>query len=287
MRVASASRRTLGAVPLVLSLAFVPNRVGAQCYDSAQHFRSGLWKEWVVQILPGPQALAAIERIVAEMNEGRALAQPPVPPLVFDPEVPLLVSVLEENNPRGPNGASVPDRTPNREVLLGSYAVVDGGGPVLILLADPLRSNSSLTATGIAGVDAVVRRSMSFEDQPQGGSLSSTRWSVTSAAGSVKFGLTYPEAAISQRSRFPPAADYLNCGFGLFLDEIFRSSPAQTIAVYDRSQTTFLFDLTRPDVKLQLKVRHVDPYVNAIFNDPGNVAIGLSEAERAIRWQRR
>ncbi len=51
---------------------------------------------------------------------------------------------------------------------------------------------------------------------------------------------------------------------GHFVDQIFRSSPAQTYAVYDHSQTSFLFDLTREDIKLHLRIKHHDPEVQAI-----------------------
>jgi hypothetical protein len=257
----------------------------AQCLEPTRHFRGGLWKEWVVQILPGPRALEAIQRIVVEMNQGRAKADPPVPQLVFTPDIPLLFSVFEENNPRGPSGAPVADRNPNREVLLGTYALVDGGGPVLILLADPLRTNKALTASGIPGVDAAIERTMKF---PEGedGVETSTRWAVASASDQVKFSLRYSSAAISSRSRFPSAPAYLGCDYGHFVDQIFRSSPAQTYAVYDHSQTSFLFDLTREDIKLHLRIKHHDPEVQAIFNDPDNQPIGLSEADRVIRWQR-
>jgi hypothetical protein len=258
---------------------------GAQCLEPAKHFRGGLWKEWVVQILPGPRALDAIQRVVIEMNLARAQADPPVPQLVFTPDVPLLFSVFEENNSRGPDGASVADRTPNREVLLGTYALIEGGGPVIILLTDPLRTNKTLTASGIPGVDAVIERTMKF---PEGedGVETSTRWAVSSASAQVKFDLRYSSAAISSRSRFPSTTTYLACDYGHFVDQIFRSSPAQTYAVFDHSQTSFLFDLTRQDIKLRLKIKHHDPEVQSIFNDPDNQPIGLSEADRVIRWQR-
>jgi hypothetical protein len=278
--------RTLvsGVILAVLSLT-APGSARAQCLEPSQHFRGGLWKEWVVQILPGPRALAAVQRVVTEMNLVRAQANPPIPLLVFDPQIPLLFSVFEENNPRGPDGLSLTDRTPNREVLLGTWAVVEGGGPVLILLSDPLRSNRELTAKGVPGVDAVVERTMKFTAE---GTISesSTHWTVTSASDVVRFSLRYSSEAISSRSRFPTASTYLACNYGHFLDLIFRSRPDQTYGVYDRSQTTFLFDLSRDDVRLSFKVDHHDPEVTAIFNDPDNLPIGLSEADRVVRWQR-
>jgi hypothetical protein len=72
----------------------------APCTEPASHFGGGLWKQWILQITPGPTALAAVERIAEEVNMARAAAGSPL--LVFDAEA-----------PPGPTWATGSDSAPN------------------------------------------------------------------------------------------------------------------------------------------------------------------------------
>src|SRR5213593_1987832 len=162
------------AVVMVVA-AHVP--ASAQCFDSTKHFRSGIWKHWIFQLAPGPSALAAVHRIIDEMNGARAQAGLPL--LVFDPSEPVQISVVEENNPRGPDGANLSNRLPNQEISLVTFAELDGafGGEVAVFLADPLRSNSDLTAKGVPGASAIFNRKIS-SDVKEGISQSATQWNA-------------------------------------------------------------------------------------------------------------
>src|SRR5258706_12284376 len=87
----------------------------AQCSDPAKHFRSGIWKQWIFWTLPGPAAAAAVQRVVAEVNQARGAAA--VPLLGFTPQEPLIVGVIEGNKPRGPDRGNLADRPPNQETF--------------------------------------------------------------------------------------------------------------------------------------------------------------------------
>src|SRR6266513_314006 len=141
-----------------LAMALMLSPLSAQCVDPAKHFRGGVLRHWIFQLTPGAAALAAVHRIENEINTARAGANLPL--LVFDPEEPVQVAVWEENNPRGPDGANLPDRMPNQQISLVTFAELPGAfdGEVAVFLTDPFRSNASLTAKGVPGVGATFSR---------------------------------------------------------------------------------------------------------------------------------
>lgn len=120
----------------VLSLVSATS-ASAQCSNPSKHFRGGVWKQWIYWQTPGPTAQAAVQRVIAEVNQARAAAALPL--LVFDPTEPLIVSVIEENNPRGPDGANLSNRLPNQEVFFATFAELEGAfhGEVVVFLTAP------------------------------------------------------------------------------------------------------------------------------------------------------
>lgn len=95
--------------------------------NPAKIFRSGIWKQWIYWMTPGPDAYAAIQRVVAEVNNARLAAGAPL--LVTDPTYPLIVSVFDESNPRGINGSAA---SREWDHIVGERASLDG---VVLLLA--------------------------------------------------------------------------------------------------------------------------------------------------------
>ncbi len=269
----------------VLSLVAATS-ASAQCSsDPTKHFRGGLWKHWILQLAPGPTAQAAVQRIIAEVNQARTQAQLPL--LVFDPQEPIQVAVFEENNPRGPDGKNLVNRLPNQEVLLSTFAELEGAldGEVALILTDPLRSNAELTAKGVPGVAAVFERTMKFALEGSDSEVS-TKWVASNEVDEIKFSAEYSSAAITARARFPGTSTYLNCNLGHLLDLMFRSLPTQTFKFLDRFQANVLSDLTREDVKVSLEVKHHDPDIDAIFNDQENRLLRLFEFDRVVRFER-
>jgi hypothetical protein len=273
------------ALASILSTVLVSQAItaSAQCSDPNKHFRSGIWKQWILWISPGPSALAAVQRVINEMNRARAAAALPL--LVFDPQEPLVVGIIEESNPRGPDGANLTNRLPNQEVFFATFAEVANGGEVVVFLTDPLRSNNELTAKGVPGADASFERQMSFELE---GSQSEvrTKWEASNQRDEVTFSAEYPGSAISFRFRVPGASDYLQCNLALSLNVIYRSIPTQTFALLERNQTAGIGDLTMPGVDVSLRVTHHDSDISAMFNDRGNQLTVLFEIDRVVRFER-
>lgn len=280
------STRRFGHRALVFAalMFFVTSNAFAQCSDPSKHFRGGLWKHWIYQIAPGPMALAAVQRIINEMNVARNSAGLPL--LVFDPDEPIQVSIIEENNPRGPDGLNLVNRLPNQEIAFVTFAELKGAfnGEVGVFLTDPLRSNSDLTAKGIPGEAATFERRLSNTLEGST-SESSIKWLARNATDLVRFSADYPSQAIVARSRFPGAATYLNCNLGHLLDIVHRSRPTETFSWFDRFQSSALF-VDRPDVHVDLKVKHHDPDIQIIFNDPANKGLALAEFDRIVRIER-
>ena len=270
---------TLAVAMLLLTSAY---SVSAQCADPVTHFRGGVWKQWILQIVPGPDAMAAVQRILAEINQARTGAGLPV--LVFDPEEVLAVGVIEENNPRGPDGANLVDRVPNQEIFLATFAGL-GDGSVVVFLTDPLRSRPELTGKGVPGTPAVFERSIKIAQGDSDAGVN-TKWLATSDHARVKFHAKYPEAAITFRSRFPGSSAYLSCNVAKSVDVLFRSLPTKTFGFYERNQVSLLLDLTLPEVEIKLHVRHPDRDVDTIFNDPANQLFALFELDRVVRLER-
>jgi hypothetical protein len=72
---------------------------------------------------------------------------------------------------------------------------------------------------------------------------------------------------------------------GHLLDVLYRSRPTETFQWFDRSQLAFI-DLTQQDANVKSEVKHHDPDVNTIFNDPGNRQLSLFEFNRVMRLQK-
>jgi len=226
-----------------------------------------------------------VERIIIQINTARAQAGLPL--LVFDPFEPVEVSVHEENNPRGPGGLSLANRLPNQEIEFSIFAELPGAlnGEVVVFLTDALRSNSELADKGIPGAAAVFQRSMGSVLSGSN-SLTNTTWVASNATDRIEFSATYSSAAIAFRSRFPGATAYLNCNLGYLVDILFRSLPNDTFKTLDRSQSAVVTDFTRSDVRVRLRVKHHDPDIQAIFNDPQNAPSLLIEFDRILRQER-
>ncbi len=276
--------RSVGTILILASLLVISmGTVSAQCSDPSKHFRGGVWKQWIFFTQPGPVAQAAVQHVIAEMNQARGAAALPL--LVFDPAEPLVVGVIDENNPRGPDGTNLPDRLPNQEIFFATFAEVETGGEVVVFLTDPLRSNASLTAKGVPGAPAVFERTMKF-DLEEGDSEVNTKWVASNATDVVKFSAEYTGASITVRSRFPTSSSYLNCNLAHTVDIIYRSLPTQTFALLERNQQNAILDLSRQDVHVDLKVRHHDADINAMFSDRANQPFALLELDRVVRFER-
>jgi hypothetical protein len=266
----------------VLSLVCAA-RAEAQCSDPTKHFRSGIWKQWIYWTEPGPQASAAVQRIIAQVNESRAAAALPL--LIFDPVEPLVVGIFEETNPRGPNGASLANRLPNQEIFLATFAEVESGGEVVLFLTDPLRSNAELTAKGIPGGPAVFQRNMKSDLAGSNNDVS-TKWVASNAVDEIKFNAEYSRTPTTPTSRFPGTSSYLNCNVVPSVDTVYRSRPTETFSFLERNQSWF-FALPNDDVQVSLRVRHHDADIDAMFNDPANQPMALLELDRVVRFERK
>jgi len=280
------NRRLVRMIVIAFATVALASSASAQCFDPAKHFRGGLWKNWIFQLSPGQSALAAVQRIEAEINSARAAAGLPL--LVFDPEEPVQISIFEEENPRGPDGANLPDRLPNQEMALVTFAELEGayGGEVAVFLTDPLRSNASLTAKGVPGVTAVFERKISSKVEA-GQSEMDTDWTATTDSDRIKFRARYPSDALAGRARFPGTAAYLSCNVAHLLDILYRTRPTETFQWFDRYQLAAVVDFARKDVEVTLKVNHHDPDVDQIFNDPANRPLALGEYDRSVRIERK
>jgi hypothetical protein len=260
------------------------NCVDAIPQNPAKVYRSGLWKQWVYWQIPGPMAYQAIQRIVAEVNAGRAAAGQPL--LIPNPAYEIVASVFDERNARGKDGSSATPATANQEAFLAVFVDDTTGDVPVLFLTDPLRSNPLLAATkGVPGVDATVQRSMSMELEGGNDSVS-TEWDVSSAAGDrIKFSARYDSAAIFFTAVGPATrVAYANCNLTYSTSIVFRSTPQLTHDLFAREQGNFI-DPTEKHVHVKLKVKHHDPDVHAIFNDPANMPELLFGLDRDVRVQ--
>ena len=281
-----------GITASVLLAIACTNNANAQnvlmnCRDSPQQnpakvFRSGLWKQWIYWITPGPSAFLAVQRVVAEVNAARVIAGLPI--LLPDPAYPLIVSVFDESNPRGANGSSAIDNIPvNAEVFLATFVDDSIGGSEVLFLTDPIRSNSAVTAKLVPGVAGNFERSTESSLKSDGTKVS-TEWEITTAMhDEIKFSASYPGTAIYFRSVSPPSRiAFANCNLTAYSTLIYRSSPTASYTLFDRSQGNFI-DPTIKDTKIKVHIRHHDPDINAMFNDPRNAPDTLIEADRVVR----
>lgn len=261
-----------------------------QCADPVQQdptkvFRGGLWKQWFYWAIPGPGAFAAIQRIVADANLARATAGLPL--LIADPTLEIVVSVFDERNARGADGSSALPVTANQEAFLATFVLDTAGGFQVLFLADPMRTNNLLTAKAVPGVSATIARSMEFESE-NGVDKVSTEWEVSSAAGDrIRFNAHYPGTAVYFHGVGPAArVNYANCNLTYSTDIVYRSSPTRLYQLFAREESNWV-DLASSEVKVKVQVKHHDPDVNAIFNDPHNLPEVLIATDRDVRIESR
>jgi hypothetical protein len=258
------------------------------CQDTTQQnpnriLRSGIWKQWIYWITPGPDAFAAVQRIVRDVNNARAVAG--VPLLVPDPTYPLIASVFDESNPRGANGSSaIATPLSNQEVFFATFVDDTAGGSEVLFLTDAIRSNDVLTSVKLVpGIAGVFERSIALGVDDHETRVK-TEWRVASSAGDeITFSAAYPGAAIYSRTVSPASrVAFANCNLVSFSNLIYRSSPASTYTLFDRSQANWV-DLAHDDVRVHVRVRHHDRDINQMFNDRQNVPQLLIETDRVVR----
>lgn len=253
--------------------------------DPAMVYRSGLWKQWIYWAIPGPQAYAAIQRIVAEVNAARATAGLPL--LIPDPANEIVVSVIDERNARGANGSSAYPATANQEAFLATFVSDAAGGFEVLFLSDPLRSNAVLTAKGVVGEAAQVERGMEFKNE-QGVERVETEWKFASASGvRLSFSANYPGTAVYYHGIAPASRlDYARSNLTHSADIIYRSLPTQVFPLFAREESNYI-DLAAPGVKVKVQVEHHDHDLQTIFNDPKNLPEVLIALDRDVRIERR
>ena len=242
-----------------------------------------MWKQWIYWMTPGPNAYSAVQRVVAQVNVARSSAG--LPTLLADPTNPLILSVFDEANPRGLNGsAAIDTNLSNEEVFLATFVSDTNGGGEVLFLTDPIRSNSVLTTAklvpGVAGKFTRVVGSY-FN---AGTTAVVTDWEILSANNDrIQFSAVYPDAAIVSRVISPPSRGaYANCNLVAFSDLIYRGTPTLSYTLFDRSQANYV-DVTSKQVRVRIKVKHHDPDINAMFNDPLNAPELLIETDRDVR----
>ena len=260
------------------------------CQDSPQQnpakiFRSGLWKQWIYWITPGPRAYASVQRVVGEVNAARVRAG--LPTLIPNPNYPVIVSVFDDSNPRGANGSSAFDTIMvNAEFFLATFVDDSAGRSEVLFLADPIRSSSALTAKLVPGDAGIFERSI--ESSLKAGSIRiSTEWEISTATNDeIKVSFSYPSASIYYRTVSPLSRiAFANCNLTASATLIYRSNPTVSYTLFDRSQGNFI-DPTLEETKIKLKIRHHDRDVDAIFNDPQNAPSVLIETDRVVRIER-
>ncbi len=251
--------------------------------DPAKILRSGIWKQWIYWMTPGPDAYAAIQRVVAEVNNARSAAG--VPLLVTDPTYPLIVSVFDESNPRGIKGSSAfAPILSNQEVFIATFVNNTAGGSDVLFLTDAIRSNDVLTTVKLVpGIAGVFDRSITL-DLDDNETQVKTDWHVFSSAGDeIRFSASYPGAAIYNRAVSPASRlAFANCNLVSFSELIYRSSPTRTYTLFDRSQANYV-DVTHDEVNVRVRVRHHDRNINQMFNDRQNLPQLLIETDRVVR----
>jgi hypothetical protein len=278
-------------------LLLTPATTTAQCSGDMQlkHFRGGIWKQWILQITPGPKAIEAIKAIVDEVNQARTQGSCCVKPIEYVGDK-LLVSVFQEHDARGPNGEPLPEADENGEAypsdnlesFIGVFVKVPdagAGGGVLFLTA--LRTNGALTALtkDIPGApaEAISEIKMSWRSV-------ATNWILKVITPGpqentrIEFAATYPPR-IMARGQVPAAGDYLNCNLAAPRPIVYRSLPSSTFVLLDRYQLGAVA-LPNSEVTVNMKVESPDPSIQAIFSDRENRQVALIELERIARFVR-
>jgi hypothetical protein len=275
------------AVGLLLSGLFLmpggaaaAEKTGQAAPEPSGHLRSGLWRQWILWIEPGPQAAEALARSLARVSSARVEAA--LAPLKLSAEPLLVFAVYDEDDARGPDGESVPGG--NREMFFATFVEVEGGGPLVLFLADPLRSSAELTARGVPGAPGAFQHA--YEVDGQGAERRvRTRSSCEAGPDSVHFTAVYAAEAIEQQRSFPPAAEYLGASLAHSLDVLFASRPTEPFRLWERSSSSWI-PLPRAGVTVTLTVKLQDPDLSAMFTDPGNRPVRLVELHRQVRFQR-
>ena len=255
--------------------------------DPSRVFRSGLWKQWIYWAIPGPSAYAAVQRIVAEVNVSRGTAG--LPYLVADPAFEIVVSVFDERNARGANGSSALPVTSNREAFLATFVTDTQGGFEVLFLAEPMRSNDILTtAKAVPGIAATIERRIESRIE-RGVERTETEWEISSVQGDrIRFSARYPDSAVYTRSVTPSSrVDYANCDLVHSSDLVYRSAPTRTYPLFARDEGNYIDLRQGGGAQVKVHVRHHDPDVNAIFNDPANVPKLLIGTDRDVRIESR
>lgn len=251
--------------------------------DPAKILRSGIWRQWIYWITPGPDAYAAVQRVVAEVNGARWAAN--VPLLVSNPSYPLIVSVFDESNPRGARGSSaIAPGLSNHELFFATFVDDTAGGSEVLFLSDAVRSNGALTTVKLVpGIGGSFDRSV-LADVHDGDTRVRTAWTVNSNAGDeVRFSAAYPNSAFNASSVSPASRlAFANCNLVAFSDLIYRSDPTRVFTLFDRSQANYV-DLAHDDVEVRIRVRHHDRDIDQMFNDRRNVPQLLIETDRVVR----
>ena len=253
--------------------------------DASKVFRSGIWKQWIYWVTPGPSAYAAVLRVVAEVNGARSAAG--LPTLLPNPSNPVIVSVFSESNPRGKDGSSPFPFAGNDEAFFATFVDDTAGGSEVLFLTDSVRSNDILTtAKSVPGVPGVFEYSIESEVKANDSKVS-TEWEITfNSRDKIRFAASYPSSAIYFRNVFPSRVAFARCNQQSFSTLIFRSAPTVSYTLFDRSKASYV-DLTDSRVKVKLNVSHHDPDINAMFNDPHNVPEVLIETDRVVRIESR
>ncbi len=286
LRCAMAGLAVLTKLAVVLTMYIATPSAHAECFDPSKHLRGGQWNQWVLQLTPGRVARDKVEQVIDEINAARLANDLPL--LVYRKAEAIAFGVIEENNSRGPYGVPVADHVlPNHEIFFATFASLAPKQPVVVFLADPLRSNAHLTAAGVPGQTAEFATTLSLDRQGKEFAVK-TKWLAQNGSGDrVQFAARYSSADIAGRGSSPSGEDYLRCGMSSVFSVIFRSKPLQTFSFFDLIQTSVIRDFDRQNVEVDLRVQLADPVVHAIFNDPENRFLQLLEVHRVVRIERR
>lgn len=252
---------------------------------SPVHLRGGIWDQLITWIRPGPQAYAAIGRVIDRANLARREAG--LPPLLPTARRTLVLSIQEEHDGRGPDGAPLPDMAPNQELFLATMVTIEGSDDtVFFFLTDPIRSSAALTGKGVPGAPGRFERQASRTSAA--GSAGTARLDVictTSQGDRFRLSAAFSVDSAKARNRAPDARAYLDDQVENGNVLVFASAPTTHFVMRDRLQSTF-YDLPSPGVEFRLEAHHHDPEIEAIVGDAANVPRQLIELRRVVRIER-
>jgi hypothetical protein len=285
---------------------YCPN---APTLDPSRLFRGGLWQEWLYTMTPGRRAQAAIAAKLAQVNAVRENAK--LRPLRYfagnstTPADPIVATFLEDLDPREVSGAycaAGPNPPPDREVALGTL-VDDGLNSFVLFFDDPIRSDGCLAQFGVPGHPGTFR--WSLRRKVNGGAeQTSVAWIATSSAGdTLELAALYTNGDFNSGVRFPSLdrPDFQHAGMGLYTPlyqltnnpaplnllggVIYAPRPTQTYCFYARTDIGRI-GLTASNAVVTVKFTLHDPLLQAMFNDPGNARVTLTELlQGAVRFE--